>query len=838
MPGPIDTAYVEILPDLKNFDKTANKELKSALKDVGKELDKATQGMADSLKKSAADTGKAMGEALGDGGKLGADKFTRDAAGRLRDSRSKFVKLGEEIGESLGEGLKRDVNGRLRDSRGRFAKDSSGLGGAVGRGFLGGLGSALDGAQGIGKQISGAMSAAGPYIQAAAIGMAAVTAVAVGPAVVALGAAIPAAAGVAGAAIGTLALGFHGLGDAIDDMGDPEKFAEALEKLSPAARNLAVEIKGLVPAFRAIKDAAQEGLFKGFQGQLTSFITTIKGPLSAGLFTVGQSLQHFVKEMLDLGKSPVGIETLNQVFETTGRIIDKLTPSFQIFAAGILDLVRSALPFVEKLSEGFGTFLEEIGQKLGVLAEDGTLGKFFHDTLADLKDLKTIAESVGGALSGIFKALGDDNKSTLENLKDMAKAMDEFFNDPDVIWALSTAFAALKLIVGLVQFEIKALLWLVKNIGDAFRAAKEWVEKTAKSIGDFGSKVKTSITDAFNSAKKSVTDWFTSVGTWFEELPGKIGAWLSALPGVVAGAFVSALHAALFALGVGIGLLIFAVTELPGQILSALQALPGILAEFFVRLWNSVATWTTDAWNNDIYPFLAAIPGQIWSALSSLPGILGDFFTGLWADVRQWAVDGWNSVISWISGVPGRIAGLTGRFTSAGQGIIRGFFNGLASAWGYAGSVGAAVYGAFKSGLNWAIGAINSGIASVDDVLPGSLPRIPYLASGGVVGGPTVAMVGEAGDEMVLPLSGSRGRKAMDMIAQAAAGNAGAPGADGADGVRVWGNEAAVSEPMTLILQSDGSKLADLLLEILSKAVRVRGGNVQKVLGTTAGGVA
>lgn len=806
--------------------------------DVVGDTSKFPAQVARDLKKAASEinVGPAFSELGGEIGEALSDGITRDSLGGLREARGQYTKAGKEAGAAFSDGFTHDVSDGLRKSRSKSTRESQGLGGVIGRGILSGVGSLLEGAQGIGKQISGAIGAAGPYVQAAAAGMAAVTAVAIGPAVAAIGAAIPAAASVAGAAIGTLALGFQGLGDAIDNAGDPEKFAEALEKLSPAARSLAVEIKNLMPAFRSIKDAAQEGLFKGFEGQITSFITAIKGPLSEGLFDVGQSLQHFMKEMLDLGKSPLGISTINEVFATTARIIDKLTPSFQIFGAGIMDLVRAALPFVEKLSDGFGIFLETIGQKLNALSEDGSLTKFFDDALVTLKDLKDVAVSVGSALSGIFKALGDDNKSTVDNLKEMAEALDEFFNDPDVIWALSTAFTALKVAVGLVQAEIKAVLWLVKNIGDAFRAAKEWVEKTSKSIGDFGSKVKTSVTEAFNEAKESVTDWFEDVGRWFSELPGKIGAWLSALPGVIGNAFVSALQAALFAVGAGIALIIFAVTELPGQIWGALQALPGILSEFFVGLWTSVSTWTSEAWNDTILPFISALPGRIWDALSSLPGILGDFFSQLGSDIWSWVTSAFDSVVDYVAGVPGRISDLASRFVSAGAGIIRGFFDGLSNVGGMGGRLGNAVYGALKSGLNWAIGAINSGIAAVDDALPGSLPRIPMLASGGLVSGPTVAMVGEAGDEMVTPLTGSAGKAAIAQFAAALSSQMGTQEPPG--GLRVWPSQGDASGG-SLTLVSDGSKMSDLLIEILSKAIRVRGGNVQKVIGGKAvGGVA
>jgi hypothetical protein len=62
-----------------------------------------------------------------------------------------------------------------------------------------------------------------------------------------------------------------------------------------------------------------------------------------------------------------------------------------------------------------------------------------------------------------------------------------------------------------------------------------------------------------------------------------------------------------------------------------------------------------------------------------------------------------------------------------------------------------------KSFLNKAIDRINSGIASIDAILPGDLGRIPRLAQGALVRhtpGGILANVGEGSeDEVVAPLS-------------------------------------------------------------------------------------
>jgi hypothetical protein len=78
---------------------------------------------------------------------------------------------------------------------------------------------------------------------------------------------------------------------------------------------------------------------------------------------------------------------------------------------------------------------------------------------------------------------------------------------------------------------------------------------------------------------------------------------------------------------------------------------------------------------------------------------------------------------------------------------------------------------------------------------------------------------------------------AADFSGSSGAGfRASAPANESSGGVRVWpGQTQAAPEPITI--DSGGSKMDDLLVEILSKAVRTRGGVVQKVLGKTQVGV-
>ena len=98
-----------------------------------------------------------------------------------------------------------------------------------------------------------------------------------------------------------------------------------------------------------------------------------------------------------------------------------------------------------------------------------------------------------------------------------------------------------------------------------------------------------------------------------------------------------------------------------------------------------------------------------------------------------------------------------GTFASVGRSIVN-LFEG----------VGETLGNVLKAPINFLIGALNALFASINFTktidLPGLDPievglnlsnwQIPMLAKGGIVTGPTLAMIGEAGPEAVIPLSG------------------------------------------------------------------------------------
>lgn len=115
------------------------------------------------------------------------------------------------------------------------------------------------------------------------------------------------------------------------------------------------------------------------------------------------------------------------------------------------------------------------------------------------------------------------------------------------------------------------------------------------------------------------------------------------------------------------------------------------------------------------------------------------------------------------AGARGAVDWVKGRFND-----LVGFFRGIPSrVSGAASGMWDGIKNAFRSSINYIIGKWNSLSFSLPSVnVPGigkiggftlSTPNIPYLAKGGIVTRPTLAVIGEAGPEAVIPLNRGRG---------------------------------------------------------------------------------
>lgn len=195
------------------------------------------------------------------------------------------------------------------------------------------------------------------------------------------------------------------------------------------------------------------------------------------------------------------------------------------------------------------------------------------------------------------------------------------------------------------------------------------------------------------------------------------------------------------------------------------------LAPFVAWAIDVLTPYLTTAFENISEAFRTAADimlGIVSGLLTSLGGLI-DFITGVFTG--NWS-KAWSGVKQIFKGIIDTLYAVAiapiGKILSW---VTSSFCRSWQTAWEGAGKVFRTVFDGLKNAakvpLNWVIDMINkvlrgiNGMTSTINQVPGvnigQIKEIPKLARGGVIDNPTIAMVGEAGREAVVPLENNTG---------------------------------------------------------------------------------
>ena len=208
-------------------------------------------------------------------------------------------------------------------------------------------------------------------------------------------------------------------------------------------------------------------------------------------------------------------------------------------------------------------------------------------------------------------------------------------------------------------------------------------------------------------------------------------------------------------------------TNFSGTAVAALTALTAaanaILATSFTALYVATGVGV-----------ILLIVGAI-VALQLKFNILGDAVTGvkiaaefLWNKIKEgfgWVVSNWPLLLAILAGPFGLAILAVVKFKDQIIGIFKSIIGFTVDTFK---SIASAIYEPFKTVFNGIAELWNSTVGALGFTVPNwvplglggksfEVPDIPTLGEGGIVTGPTLALIGESGPEAVIPLNGSGG---------------------------------------------------------------------------------
>ena len=566
---------------------------------------------------------------------------------------------------------------------------------------------------------------------------------------------------------------------------------------------------------------------QGAFGKLQAAGGSIQGVLAG--FGAGAALKGFVSAGIEAERTTKRLKLLSEQYGETKRLTDIANQAASKYAIGSTQAANAVTDLYGRLRP-MGISLDDIGTTFnavntaaakmnltayetdGVLLQlsqalgSGTLqGDEFRSVMERLPAIgQAVADSLGVNVSQL-KQLGSDGKLTTDVIINALQGLaNQPAPKPDAYKTFQKALSDLGTTIG--QELIPAFTPLVKFAGSLVGAFSALPKPVKTVVAGFTALAGVAVILA------PVVSVVMSLGPALTAVAGIIGSIVSAVGGLVGaltgGGGLLAAIAAVFtgpvgwiALAVAAGVAIFAFRD---KIADAFKAIGQFIKagfdiykkywidpifgfgerifNFFKNNWKQIFDAVTGVVKEMFNFYKRTFIDPVISLGKTLFKGIADVFGGVKDTVSQTAkaafdffnnnffkpiTDAARAVYSFFADVFNRIGEAISAPIKAAMGFVKGIVNGVLRGIGY-------VINGFIKNINKLIGAANKVSGAVGGPQLGYIPSVnmPQFAQGGVVNKPTIAMVGEAGPEYIIPenkagafamnyLSGARGANAI-----------------------------------------------------------------------------
>lgn len=682
--------------------------------------------------------------------------FFLNTRGQLQRANGEFASNGERAGflyaKGMQEGFDRNGNIFSRMFKGIGAGFSSGVG------QLRELGSTL---RDVGQVFStaggflgtalklGAFAAAIPIV----VGLAAALSKLIG-----LLALLPGVIGFAAAALAPLIVGFQGMGEALSALmsGDMEKLDEALKKLAPSARSFVKEFGQILPMLRAIKRDTQQALFAPLLGGLREIGRFLLPTIRTGMVGVAGALGRMMRGFLDLFAANDIVEAIGDVFESTGRIIDRVGPSLINLFGTLIGVMEHSLPFIERMFGNMAVGMDRLAGFLGDAMASGRLEGWLESAFSVMSDLWELTKSLGRLFSAIFGPTADEGQTFLQNLTGMVDKLTEFFRSEEGIEFLENLVAILRESKGWLTAIANTLVFLMEANNafiDAIAATVQWFRELDDVIGGWLSGTGDGLSRWWDSAVQAITDLGSAIGNFIVDKGTALVEWARNLPQTILDGLLAFGNLIAETVGFAIGRAVRFVLDMPERmrlgwtmframafehiesVVGFFTALPGRIGAQMQATWAAVTGWFTRTKNDSISRTREMMEAVVNFAVSLRQRVINAV-----GQAAVWLRDAGRNVIrGMVEGITDMLGWLVERAKSIGRSVVEGFKRGLGIASPskvMRDEVGRWLLPGIVEGMRGSLGSLDNFMGDVQRRI--AQPMVNVAAPAVSVGGPTL----------------------------------------------------------------------------------------------------
>ena len=536
-------------------------------------------------------------------------------------------------------------------------------------------------------------------------------------------------------------------------------FGESVSKLNPLLNNNANFLREVVRTQNALGSQMSDNLvaesakfqdaiatlgqaWQGFKNLLGETFLPIIQKIVVWITVAIAKITILLRVLFGIKKDKSS-ETMNKATNSVSSYagaVSKATDAVKEFKKQTMGFDEMNIIQPTDMATGSGAGAGDAGYNINMGGSDGSLGSLLpEDALADIEAFEKKMDEIGGKVAGWVTGL-----SILAGL--ILLIIGAFsLNIPLVLAGVT--LGGVGVAIGDASGTFSAWDEWLNGIGESI---SNWFSNTISAIGDFFTNIWNDIKDGAKSAVDAIKGFFSDIGDWFyTNVIEPIGNFFS-------------------------------------DLWQDIKDIANSVADWFVQAWTDIKDFFVDIWNS-----IKEKASNTWDGIKNVFSTVGnwfhdkvispvgDFFSGMWGKLKKGAKDAWagiKDVFSTVANFFGDIFSKAWKkvkdiFSTGGK-IFDGIKDGIVDA--FKTIVNAIITGINKvvalpfKGINWALNKIKNieilGLKPFDWIDTISVPQIPKLAKGGITNGATLAEIGEAGREMVLPLEANT--QWMDLLAE------------------------------------------------------------------------
>ena len=538
--------------------------------------------------------------------------------------------------------------------------------------------------------------------------------------------------------LGTAAVGVGVMGVEMAD-----KFEISHAKLETALKNAGTNFDAYSSQIGAAQKSMEQYGFTNTQTQeaLANLTTALKDPKKA-LDDLGIAADLAKYKHIDLADAATAVAKAQ---EGNLKALKQMGIDLPIAAGGALKL-QQAHDALSKATDAASAYLKAHSNAVDTTSKSHAA---YEALLGKVSDAQAKVNSVSDAGTEIMKGLS-------AAIGGQAAAQAETFSGK--MQALKAQTENVVTSIGMKLIPIlEKLVGAIKDVIDWFNQHKAIAEAVGFVIGTvLVAAIGAYLVSLGKAAVESVVSFGQMIAGWFG-----LGsaATVAGEEAVVAGGEITV---ATGGMNIAIGLVAAAILY---------------LATHWKTVWNDIKTVILDAWN-----WIKEKVEWLWNLFTEFSPLgialkwLADHWSAIWGGIKDTVSGAWNWIkekVDWLwhlfteaSPLGIAIKWLSDHWSAIWGGIkdvVSGAWNFVENIIGKIGDGIRGFIGLVKSEINGVIDLVNMAIRALDSVkihIPGTsitlgvdIPQIPKLAEGGIVNSPTLALIGEAGSEAVIPLS-------------------------------------------------------------------------------------